>query len=959
MSSSVPENLYEGELLSYPGPWSFLLGRSKAILVSDEELEALAEIDKEIDVRLRGEARMISLRSICEEGKARGDRTLVISFDYFFRTYRPGHDGQIRRLMPDTDEYVALIAKISKFTQQYGIGLELSLLSPLEIGRGYHEQTGESGSWMHYRKGLRDPESGTFSVQMWRHCRWANNKGPIDIEDMGVRVFAFRETPIAGTPYMAVDPDEIVEITDTAKVEVWGDIAEGSAGDFHANRIRVYGEGRDDIGDLDRVLIVQRYSTPEMDYFSENAFDFLHGLIDKYDNAGVKLNGLYSDEMHIQQDWAYFNHHDNGEFALRYVSDGFQKKFAEQYGQEYADFAKYLLYFAHGQDDFSTDLRAKSGVMNVIGSSPEDIRRTALLRSRYFHFLQDGVVDLFTDAKKHAEEKMRHKLEARAHATWAESPTIDNWNVGKDNQYKHKYEYTSNFVWSCTVHQAAAACYDYFKWGDFLTGNGNDHAEGGWIDRNYFGLALGCSTGILNDVPYSYAGHWGMPADIRRRRDALCNTYGTLCSGLFGMVQEMEHRDVDVLTLYPLDLVAVEERFGSWMTQYGYANMVTQDKLLERGQVVNGGIEMAGRRFTTLATMFEPFPSKKLLDTMEAMVSTGGRVIWSGPPPVLTSEGEDALEQWQAIFGVDYKPCQNEGRMASGNQITFEGKLSGVNPQIILTEFLVDHIYPVTPRKGTGTVARVKEHTVGTHRGGATFLGYRPRDDQSKSLGYEMRNWFEVLSALDAYESTGAFKGVNDNTEHVSRNTEYLTCRFPNGTVAISRHYREVEEDWFGGFGRNEEEDNAYIAEYPQPTEAISLNDFKVNGHSVTFEGEHAVAFRVNNDGTPVAFAGVDCREITVDGKTTTFSMKNLRHIAWGPVADARKIENGAVFQINVVGEGKIRIPCELAADGARLFAEGATPGSKGEEIPARMGDGKIILDANEKSCGRWLYLVA
>ena len=66
------------------------------------------------------------------------------------------------------------------------------------------------------------------------------------------------------------------------------------------------------------------------------------------------------------------------------------------------------------------------------------------------------------------------------------------------------------------MHQAASACSDYFKWGDFLTGNGNDHAEGGWLDRNYFALALGCSTGILNEVPYSYAAHWGMPGPISR-----------------------------------------------------------------------------------------------------------------------------------------------------------------------------------------------------------------------------------------------------------------------------------------------------------------------------------------------------------------------------------------------------------------------------------------------------------
>lgn len=69
--------------------------------------------------------------------------------------------------------------------------------------------------------------------------------------------------------------------------------------------------------------MVQEYNTAEMDYFSPKALPFLQGLIDKYAAAGVKLNGLYSDEMHIQGDWVYFKHHDDGEFTMRYVSDSF------------------------------------------------------------------------------------------------------------------------------------------------------------------------------------------------------------------------------------------------------------------------------------------------------------------------------------------------------------------------------------------------------------------------------------------------------------------------------------------------------------------------------------------------------------------------------------------------------------------------------------------------------------
>ncbi len=56
------------------------------------------------------------------------------------------------------------------------------------------------------------------------------------------------------------------------------------------------------------------------------------------------------------------------------------------------------------------------------------------------------------------------------------------------------------------------------------------------------------------------------------------------------------HRDVNVLILYPMNLVAAEERFGSWMTQYAYANYITAEKLLELGKVnADGFIEVNGQ----------------------------------------------------------------------------------------------------------------------------------------------------------------------------------------------------------------------------------------------------------------------------------------------------------------------------------------------------------------------------
>ena len=946
-----------GELAAYPGPWGFLIGKSMIILVSEQELEALADPDRVLNLSLSHTREEKSLRQVCEAAQAAGQRTLAIAFDYFFSQYRPAQTTP-RRWTPDTDEYVNRIAAISRFAQGYGLGLELSLLSPLEIGPAYAQATGEAGLWLHYRKGLRDPQSGAFSVQLWRQRIWTNNKGNIAIPEAGVRVFAFEEQPVPGTPYRVVLPESIRELP-AAEVEC----LDTPAPDARMQRIRVHGTGAVDVPG-NRVLVVQQYRTPEMDYFSERALPFLRGLIDKYADAGVRLNGLYADEMHIQQDWHYFSHHEHGEFAMRYVSPGLALKFAERHGEAYRDLARYMVYFACGQDDFAHDLTAKDGVRHVFGASPQEIRRTALFRSRYYRFLQDGVVDLFVQAKRHAEQRMGRPLEARAHATWAESPTIDFWRTCEDNLYRHAYEYTSNFVWSNTVHQAAAACHDYFAWGDFLTGNGNDHAESGWSDRNYVGLALAASTGILNEVPYSYAGHWGMPAPLARRRTALVDASGAAASLPFQLVQDAQHRDVDVLMLYPLDLVAVEDRFGSWMTQYGYANFVTPAKLLERGRVEDGAIVMAGRRFTTLVAVFEPFPPAALLRLMARFVKSGGRLVWSGPPPVLTAEGTPALSAWQRLFGVAYRPDRAEGRIATGRQVTMEDPLRNVPPQTILTDFLVDHIYPVTPGPGTRVAARVRNDCVGTHRafpggGSATFLGYRPRDDQSRSLGYESRHWFEVLSALGAYGSSGRWKNVNDNTEHLSRTTAWLACRFPNGAVALAPHFREVEEDWIGYFARHEDEDARYLDRCPPPSAVLRLKDVRVNGHRVTYTGEHAMSFRTDETGRLIAFAGSRARRITVDGRTTEFADRVFEEIAWAPLAAERRIPGGAVMQIVARGTGTLRIPVGDLPESAAIFVEGPTPGSRGALIPSRRVSGSLVFSVTREHSGRSFYVVA
>lgn len=951
-----PELVHQSELLSYPLPWGFELGRYNVPLVSDLELEVLAnEPDRQINLGVTDLRQMKSFRQVCEEAKAAGQPTINILWDSFYIPYRKDDFPVVRKYSVESQEMIDLMAKISKFAESYGLGLDIALISPALVGKSFVEKTGESGKWMSYRKGVRETSDGSYCVELWREQVWNVHLGPTTLEPSGVRVFAFNETAMVGTPYFKVDPDSIVEISEGITVEILKD-QRREIEHYRAQRIRVSGKGNTELKDCNRVLVVQTYKTPEMDYFSPQALPYLQTLIDRYADAGINVNGLHSDELTIQSDGIYFG--GAGEFGIRYVSDGLARRYAELYGEQYRDFAKYLIYFVYAQEPWGETFAGRSGpgMMACFDHPPQAIQETALFRARYYHLLQNTVVDLLADAKHYAEQRFGHKLESRAHPTWAESPTCDRWYTETQPDFSTNYEYTSNFIASITVHQAVAACYDYFKWGDFLTGNGNDYAEGGFLDRNYWGLMMACSTGIINEVPYSYSAGWGMPGDVGWWHMMLQNTFGVFARlyggpNPYGAVQEYQHRDVDVLMLYPLDMIAVEERFGSWMTQYAYANQISQEKLLELGTVKDGKIELGGRTFTTLVATFEPFPSIKLLEMYRDLAADGGRVIWSGPPPMLTWEGEDATALWSEIFGVDYEHDHNMGKIAVGTQIQFEGIFKDVEPQLILTDFMVDRVYPVQPHEGVQVVARNKKRIVGTYKslpsgGSAVFLGYRPRDDQSASLGYETRNWFEILETLGAYPATGKFPGVNDNTEYISRTSDILATRFPNGTVGLCKHLARVVENWPGGWSRDPEADAELMAENPLPSNVFALRDFKVNGHNISFDGDLALSFRTNDQNELIAFAGNHCDGITIDGRTTTFSETPVEFIVWAPVSDMRRVENGATLMIMIWGDGtqKISLPGYLFPTDFELVEEGPTPGSRGNVLSYERTDDNIVF---------------
>ncbi len=937
-------------------PFSLGAQSMSLILTSDQQLNDLMDPDKKIDASLGFNPYIVSLREVCESGKQRGCKELIVAFDEFFRQYRKD-TGSERSLTPDMDEYVDKIRVISDFAKKYDMGICLSLLSPLELGQAYKRQTGHAGRWLAYKVGFRDPMTGKFEVPIWQQLAWTNNKGKSAVELQGVKVYAFKERVIGDSPFRAVNRDDIVPIeriectpsSDTlyvgadGVVRAWDRSGAEPAGTPVRN-LQISGEGAP-VG-YDRVLVLLEYETNEMDYFHEDAPVFLHELMDKYHEKGVNLTSLYSDEMHIQQDWNYFGHHEGGQFAVRYLTPSMSEAYQKKFGRPLED--KDMLYFVYGAPYFEPSAKAVVNVQYVMGETPEDIYRTFLLRDRYYRLLNDGVVDLFREAKEYAENLFGHELRTAAHASWAESPTIDLWNTEKLHDMAYQYEYTPNFIWGNTVHQAAAACYDYFKWSEYLQPTGNDFAECGWNDRNYYGAAMAASIGVINKYPNAYAAAWGMPDPVYEWKMAINSAFGAQASAPIDLITGHVHRDIDVLVLYPMNLVAAEPRFGSWMAQYGYANYLTADKLLEMGKVLpDGRIQVADKTYGTVVAMFEPLPEKGLLEKMRQFVENGGKVVWFSAPPLVDATGERCDRQWQELFGVEYPHDVYMGEIAAGKKVSFCGSFASIPEQTILSDFLVDRIYPVrNVSSDCEVVAQVDGMTVGTIRkvgkGMVGYFGFRPRDDQSASLGYETRTLFEILNASGAYPASGKFEGVNDNPSVVSRTTDYFVTSFPNTTTVVVKHYRTHRENWTGGFSRNQEEDARALAANPLPSDRIVLEDAKINGHTVSYEGKMSVAFRTDGEDRLIGFVGRDCKGIEIDNKVYTFAEQPVAQITFAPES-----EGSSNYRVQIYGTGQVTLPI------ARTEKVKVRMGKK--TIPSRCEQGAVLLQVDAALSGQWL----
>ena len=935
------------------------------ILTSDQQLNDLLDPDKKIDLSTGFTKRFASLREICEAAQENGDQNLTIAFDEFFRQYRQQAATE-RKLTPDMDEYINKIKVIADFAAQYGLGMGLSLLSPLELGPSFKNQTGENGTWLHYKVGLRDPETGKFHVPLWQQLVWSNNKGNFTLKLKSYKAYAFKEKHLGNTPFKVVNRNDIL-LLQQAEIEEWSvgnrmveqfnneiyswdSSTDGDKQHERAKRVAVYSNGSEEFKGYDRVMVLLEYEVPEMEYFSPQALPFLKDLIKKYHDKGIKIQHFYSDEMHIQQDWLYFDHHDNGQLALRYYSPSMGDLFKKKYGVPFEE--KDILFFVYGPDIDSKNAKATQNVQYVFGESQEDINKTWLFRDRYYKMLNNHVVDLFKDAKQYAGELFGvDDFGTFGHASWAESPTVDLWNVGDLNPHAYKYEYTPNFIWGNTVQQAAAACYDYFKWGEYLEPTRNDFAELGWNDRNYYGAAMSASIGVLNRIPQSYPAFWGMPEEVKERKTAINDAYGgNISSKMLKEITGGVHRDADVLILYPMNLVAAEERFGSWITQYGYANFITAEKLLELGIVNdNGEIEIKDKKYGSLVALFEPLPQKGLLDLMSDLQNKGGNLFWFGPPPVIDGNGRNCLAQWQSIFGIKYESFRPLGQIATGKRIDFAKQLSQVPPQYILTDFMIDHIYPVVAEAGISILAICDGQLIGTGKGRAYYFGFRPRDDQSASLGYETRTLFEILDKLGAYPSTGTFPGTNDNTEHISRTSEYLATRFPNGATSIVKHYKNHRESWDGGFSRDAEQDQKVLSLNPLPPAEIDINNFMVNGHIISYKGRLNMAFRMNEKNELIAFEGQNCKQIEIDGKKYQFSDSPFQKIAFTPSANGEKDE----MLIFINGKSQVTIPISKSISSKTI----TLADHLGKAVSFKNATDAIQININGKLSSKWLTL--
>ncbi|MGI5899541.1 MAG: hypothetical protein ACOX8S_06400 [Christensenellales bacterium] len=891
-----------------------------------------------------------TLRARIESAKEANVGILQLTYDFFF-------GGRTRTLYPDSEKTVQAYKAVYDLAKEYGLEFSASVTNPLDLGGGYVKKHDEVGYSWHYHEGLID-DSGCYSVNMSRQTQWSNNKGPVRLEIDRIVVYAFREERYRDTSYFYVNPDEILDISDTARLEEMGseEISKRGNGSLP---VRIIGNWQGKKPGYDRCLTVLVYKTQELDYFCDGALGYMKGVIDQHGDAGITYQGFYSDEMHIQFDWDSNVHFGLNEVTTRYMTKNFARRYAAAYGKEFEDFGKYLVYFSYHQHGFKPE-EENLPAQHIMSPGPEGIYRTWLFRKRYFEMLNDVVVGLCADTKAYAEEKFQNPIAAQGHATWKESPTLDKnypemkwYSLRRDDLFS-RYDYHPEYVFSSSIIEAVAGCYDYFRWNDYYTGGGTDHGEHGYSDRNYYNQAFGASLAALNKEKRGYAGGWGSPQEVLDRLNAMGRVFG---NGTFRgpsrdqIVQNMQSRLTDVLAVYPLDLLYTEERFGSWMVQYGYCNYITERKLLEHSHVdEDGAIIVNGRPYRALVFLYQSFVSNETLALLESFLKKGGKVLWMAAPPALDWNSGKRVQGWQDLFGVRATEALYRGMQAGGKCVRFDDAI-GTADMKIPTDMLPDYVYSFEA-DGSKEIAWLGKKAVGFEKeydggGRAVYAAFRVRDDQSGSMGADISTLFDLLCYMGAYDEKGG--------EIISRpqGNRYMIQRFPNGAVSMANHYRKFYEKWASLYGRNPESDAQALKGRELPTMEINLDGESVLGHVISYKGSGSLTFW-HDKGKLLGYCG-NGRKLIVDGRDYVFADED-GEICYAHIA-AEHLNAKEAIALFCDRPGRVTIPNETNIAQPKAVACKKNMLAAEREIDVSLCESGISVNFDEAMAGNWVII--
>ena len=890
-----------------------------------------------------------SLIDLLEAGKARGAKRIDVSYDFFF-------GGDTRKNFPDSELTVKAYKVIHDTAKKYGIGFSASIVSPLDTGGGYVKTHENAGYTMQYKEGLIR-EDGSYEVDMDLQTQWTNNKGPMRLTLDAVKVYAFNEERIGDTPYFYVNPDEIADISSTASYEKDDKAGLVSRDAFGHGSIHIH--GRAESIQKNRCMVVLIYKTMEIDYFAEDALSYMKSIVDLHHKNDITYEGFYADEMHIQFDWDMTEHFAETEVNTRYMTKSMAKAFSQMYGAEFEDFPKYLIYFAYKHHTFLPGEEGQILSQHVFGKTEDDIVRTWQFRNRYYELLHRQVVNLCMRTKEHAEALFKNTIMTTGHSTWQECPTTDRFYIDQNFSAPHEgehslYDYTPEFVWSASIRENMSACHDHFKWGEYLCCIGSDFAEGGFLDRNYYGAAFTGGLAVLNRFPMAYYCIWGSPVPIKQLVGEVGQTYGFYANYFHNyeyghhLIQSFTTRISEILTVCPMNLNSVEERFGSWMVQYGYTDYITEEKLIEFAHKPDGKqLRVKDRKYNALVVTYSPLMSKKALMLISDYVKCGEIVIWCSSPALLKDEDEQNL--FNEIFGLESASAL--GTKAKNAVVRFTG-FDGVSDMEILTNFRPDFVYPVKV-KGAKEAAFIGETCVGAifeyeSGGKAVYLGLRVRDDQSASTGKDVDTLYSVLMALGCYDKKGP--------EALSRPKEsaYIFNRFPNGTVSLANHSRGLRElGWEKGFYRDEKMDEAFLKDASLPSRRLNLVEDEILGRKITYSGEGIASFRYSEEEGLTGLVGKNTNGITVDGKRYALTDDKC-NIAWFRL-DTESLDKDVhkAYAVKCDRAVKMRLPfgsngmkCKKCVD---FFLNPM------DDYPFTPGENETVIEIAPDACETWI----